>query len=145
MISFTVMGQPVTQGSMRALISKATGKAILLPSKTLAPWRSTVAWEARKVFQGPLIEGPVVLVADFYVRRPKGLPKRWTHAIKKPDLDKLVRAVGDSLSGVVWRDDSQVISITATKHYGLTPRVEVFITEVMEDQHRAEERQEKTK
>jgi Holliday junction resolvase RusA-like endonuclease len=74
----------------------------------------------------------VELVADFYVRRPKGLPKRWVHAIKKPDLDKLLRAIGDGLTGVVWRDDSQVISISATKHYGLDPRVEVTIIPVGE-------------
>ena len=35
--------------------------------------------------------------------------------MKKPDLDKLVRAILDAGSGVAWRDDSQVISITATK------------------------------
>jgi Holliday junction resolvase RusA-like endonuclease len=34
-----------------------------------------------------------------------------------PDLDKLIRSVGDSLSGTVIRDDSRIIAIHAQKLY----------------------------
>jgi len=39
------------------------------------------------------------------------------HPTTKPDLDKLVRAVGDALTGTLWRDDAQVIAATAEKRY----------------------------
>ncbi len=35
-----------------------------------------------------------------------------------PDLDKLCRACLDSLTGIVWRDDSQVVRLEANKDYG---------------------------
>ena len=34
-----------------------------------------------------------------------------------PDLDKLVRAVGDALTRIAWRDDSQIVAWHAYKHY----------------------------
>ena len=34
-----------------------------------------------------------------------------------PDLDKLVRAVGDALTRLAWRDDSQIVAWHAYKHY----------------------------
>ena len=39
--------------------------------------------------------------------------------IVPPDLDKLLRAVGDGIgqSGLIWGDDSQICEISARKHY----------------------------
>lgn len=39
--------------------------------------------------------------------------------IVPPDLDKLVRAVGDGIgqSEMIWGDDSQIVQIVATKSY----------------------------
>ena len=36
-----------------------------------------------------------------------------------PDLDKLVRGVGDGIgqSGMIWGDDSQIVEIMARKFY----------------------------
>jgi Holliday junction resolvase RusA-like endonuclease len=45
-----------------------------------------------------------------------------------PDLDKLIRAILDALTGVVWRDDGQVVDIVASKVYADTPGVDVVIT-----------------
>jgi crossover junction endodeoxyribonuclease RusA len=63
--------------------------------------------------------------------RPKSLPKRVTHMTKKPDIDKLIRAVLDALKGVAWCDDSQVVSVYASKRYG-QPGCKVEIFEVTE-------------
>lgn len=35
----------------------------------------------------------------------------------KVDVDNLVKTVMDSLNGVVWKDDDQVIELKAKKHY----------------------------
>jgi Holliday junction resolvase RusA-like endonuclease len=54
---------------------------------------------------------------EFVMPRPTGTPKRSTPpAIKRPDLDKLVRAVLDALgSAGLWRDDSQVTHLETVK------------------------------
>jgi crossover junction endodeoxyribonuclease RusA len=40
-----------------------------------------------------------------------------------PDLDKLVRAVLDGLTAIAYRDDGQVVRLTAAKVYGVNPGV----------------------
>lgn len=39
--------------------------------------------------------------------------------IVPPDLDKLIRAVGDGIgqSGLIWGDDSQIVEMVGTKSY----------------------------
>lgn len=47
---------------------------------------------------------------------------------KKPDIDKLTRSVLDALTGIVYRDDSQVDYVLAQKKYGLEPHTDIQIT-----------------
>ena len=44
-------------------------------------------------------------------------PKTKPHppAVAKPDLDKLVRAIFDALTGPVWHDDANVITLHTDK------------------------------
>lgn len=51
----------------------------------------------------------------------------------KPDLDKIVRAVLDACTGVVWRDDAQVYWVEAEKVYGPRPGVDVTVCTLMKD------------
>ncbi|HNP58832.1 MAG TPA: RusA family crossover junction endodeoxyribonuclease [Gordonia sp. (in: high G+C Gram-positive bacteria)] len=114
--TFTVFipGIPAPQGSKRHV-----GRGILIESsKKLAPWRTLVAYTLGNHPGLELIDsGPIHIGIAFTMPRPKSTPKTrpTPPAVKKPDLDKLVRAILDAGSGVAWRDDSQVISITATK------------------------------
>jgi Holliday junction resolvase RusA-like endonuclease len=48
---------------------------------------------------------------------------------KKPDIDNVVKAVCDSINGVVYVDDTQIVDLHATKVYG-EPYVEVLIKEI---------------
>ena len=43
----------------------------------------------------------------------------------RPDLDKLLRSVLDSMQGVALVDDSQVVTIRARKVYGDAPGVDL--------------------
>lgn len=65
----------------------------------------------------PCMETAVSVKADFYLPRPASLPKKTINNIKRPDLDKLVRACLDGISGIVIKDDSQVVSLSCTKRY----------------------------
>jgi Holliday junction resolvase RusA-like endonuclease len=49
---------------------------------------------------------------------------------KRPDWDNLGKLVSDSLNGLAYKDDSQIVEATAAKYYSDRPRVEIEITEV---------------
>jgi crossover junction endodeoxyribonuclease RusA len=61
------------------------------------------------------IDEPLELSVIFYLPRPKTATRDFPAVM--PDLDKLIRAVGDSLSGLVYVDDSRIVSISAQKRY----------------------------
>ena len=101
-------------------------------------WKAAVAFGAREVFHGePLLEA-LVLHLLFTRTRPKshfgtgknaGILKASApdSPSSKPDLTKLVRAVEDSLTGIVWKDDAQVVEQWNRKEFGASPGVLVQI------------------
>ena len=120
MIEIAVRGEPRPQGSHRAFM--VGGKPRITDSnRRLAQWRDLVALAAQGVAPPELIEAPVRVEIEFSLKRPKSLPKRVPDSchVKKPDLDKLTRAILDAITGVVVRDDSQVVEIAASKRYGV--------------------------
>lgn len=114
MIEFFVSGVPTPQGSARAFVVK--GKPVITSAnRNLVHWRRLVSDASQA--HAHMIEGPVKLGVSFILPRPKSLPKKVMWHLKKPDLDKLVRSICDSLTGIMWQDDSQVVTIEATKSY----------------------------
>lgn len=131
LLSLDVEGRPVPQGSKRLGLNRATGRAVLLDDNpALAAWRGTVALHARREWNGraPLVDA-VSIWCDFYLPRPKShygtgrnaavlkaTAPRWPAV--KPDLDKLLRSVFDSLTTAgVWADDSLAVVASGAKHY----------------------------
>jgi crossover junction endodeoxyribonuclease RusA len=107
-----VPGRAAPQGSKRHV-----GHGILVESsKAVAPWRTTVAWSVSQVWKDGPLTGEVQVELEFVMPRPAGTPKRRTPpAVKRPDIDKLARAVLDALSKVVWADDSLITDLHPTK------------------------------
>ena len=62
-----------------------------------------------------MLDGPVAVEVAFFLPRGKTV-KRKQPAVK-PDLDKLVRAVLDALTGYCYKDDGQVVRVVAVKEY----------------------------
>lgn len=46
------------------------------------------------------------------------------------DADNVLKAVCDGMNGVVFKDDSQAVSVVLAKRYGETPRLRVMVAEV---------------
>lgn len=137
MIKFVVYGDPLPKGSARAFVPKGWSRPIITSAtKGLKQWESKIAAAAGSQANGTLLMGPLTLTIDFYLARPKSLPKKTAHHIKRPDLDKLIRGATDALTGVIWKDDAQVYTVTATKAYAATedeaPRAEFTIIPVNE-------------
>jgi Holliday junction resolvase RusA-like endonuclease len=116
-ISFQVRGIPVPQGSAKPFI--AGGRARLATkSAPLMAWRTAIATAASSAMRDePVMDGPVTVLATFRLMRPVSAPKRVTVPATRPDLDKLVRALLDGITGVVVRDDALVVRVDAEKVY----------------------------
>lgn len=129
-VRFNVPGIPVPQGSKRYV-----GNGIMVDAnKNLKPWRSDVqqsAIEAMACRNMMPYSGAVMIGMRFVLPRPKSAPKtKVASAAKKPDLDKLVRAIFDAVTGIVFDDDSQVIFMHAHKAVAdseTTPGVEITV------------------
>ena len=124
---FTVLGLPRPQGSHRAFMPKGARFPVITDAnRNLKQWRDLTSLVAQDYAPKELVSSAVELRIDFYFARPKSLPKKVNQHIKKPDLSKLIRSIEDSLTNIVWNDDSQVVQVLATKNYG-TPRAEIAV------------------
>ena len=126
-LAVTVLGIPAAQGSMRAL---GPGRMVHSNLDKLRPWRDSVAWQVRQGMADAGLEpfeGPVAVAVTFVLPRPKSAPRsRWAPD-RKPDGDKLERALFDAITaGGAWIDDAQVVTCQWSKVYpadGATPGV----------------------
>lgn len=132
---FTVYGKAEAQGSARAFMPKGGRFPVVThDNPRVRGWRDRIADAASRALNGSgqFANGPVRIVAEFYLPRPKSLPKRRTPPhMKAPDVDKLARSLGDALSGVLYRDDSQVVQMKVSKFYagvGESPRAVIAVT-----------------
>jgi|FreactTroBogLake_1042271.scaffolds.fasta_scaffold03119_7 crossover junction endodeoxyribonuclease RusA len=125
MNSFFVPGQPVPQGSLKFI----NGRAIHARAVDLATWRADIARAAEGTTKH---EGPVSVGLTFTMKRGKTVKRQWPHV--RPDLDKLIRAVLDGLTGVAYNDDEQVCCISALKEYGDKQGVYIWIEPITDEE-----------
>jgi len=132
-ISFTVLGRAEPQGSVRAFM--IAGKPRLTSdNKKMKPWRQQVGFMAlsarptNDVWAGQHV--PVEVTYRFYFAKPPSAPKRRLWPVVKPDWDKISRACGDALTGILYHDDAQVVRATVSKEYGSPERTEITVTKL---------------
>lgn len=119
MTTFRVFGLPQPKGSTRAFIRK--GRAIVTSdNRELKPWAQNVALSAHVSGIRVIEKGPVKIEVQFVLPRPRSVKRGQAFQCVRPDLDKLLRAVLDALTGVAWTDDGQVAVIQAAKRFALT-------------------------
>ena len=51
---------------------------------------------------------------------------------KKPDVDNIIKIIADSLNGVAYKDDKQIVACSCQKFYASEPRVEIVISKLNE-------------
>jgi len=123
MIEFWVDGTPISQGSMKVI----NGHVIHSQGSALAVWRSSIALAAR--FAGvKKIENAVAIEMDFIFKKPKTVKR--TYPTVPIDADKAARAVNDSLTGIAYNDDAQIVDMRVSKRYGENPGVRVRLFEL---------------
>lgn len=123
-LTFFVHGTPAPQGSKRHV-----GNGVMVESsKKVKPWREAVKYAALEAGVEQFT-GPVSVRVTFWMARPKSHYRtgKKAHLLRhdapewaagRPDLDKLLRSTFDALGEAgVWRDDSQVVLVSACKRY----------------------------
>lgn len=98
--------------------------------------------EQLKFKKPDLFDSPVNVRCVFHMPRPKshygsGKNKEslkklaiYEKHIKKPDVDNLVKFIFDCMTGIVWKDDSQVVWCDAVKKYcDVSPKTEITVWE----------------
>lgn len=128
-ITLSVIGDPASQGSHAIM----NGRIVQVNSAKHKRWRTAIVSEA--IAQLPpdwvAIDGPCELIVNFYLPKPPSVKRELPSVM--PDLDKLLRSVGDAvaIAGIVT-DDSRIIRISARKLYaeGIEPGATIVVKEV---------------
>ena len=111
---------------------------VYTPAKTVSAeaWVKSCAYEQ---MGQPLLLTPLHVSIDIDVEIPASWPQKRraaalsgeTRPTGKPDLDNCCKLLMDALNGIAWRDDSQVVRLTARKRYAPVPRTVVNIAEAL--------------
>jgi Holliday junction resolvase RusA-like endonuclease len=125
-VSFSITGDPASQGSHAIM----NGRIVQVNSKKHKAWRTAIVNEVIATLPADWepIDGPCELLVNFYLSKPASV-KRSSPSVA-PDLDKLVRSVGDALAiAGVYTDDSRITRISARKLYaqGIEPGATITV------------------
>ena len=137
-LTFTVQGVPVAQPRLAQVW--AGGKRVAYVPRTrlgqehpVTAFKTLARARCREALTGGPFRGPLGLRVVFVLHRPRRLksgPREWCPV--KPDLDNLLKATKDSLKGLIWNDDAQVVMCDGVKVYASSdeePHTEVTVWE----------------
>jgi crossover junction endodeoxyribonuclease RusA len=137
-VTFIVHCRAEPQGSKRAFVvpgkDGARSRAVVVDANKgpMRSYRSQVTQQAtyslaQASLPQPMAEKhqPVEITIEFMFLRPATCPKKRYWPVVKPDVDKLLRATLDALTGVLFSDDAQVVRVLMDKVYGPIEQVHV--------------------
>jgi len=132
MINLTIEGEP--KGKARPRVCK---NGIAFTPKATVNYENYVK-ELYILNKLPKLQGYIKAKITAYYSIPKSASKvkkaEMKHEIirptKKPDLDNVAKIILDSLNGIAYKDDSQVVSLQVDKYYSNDPRVELELEEI---------------
>jgi Holliday junction resolvase RusA-like endonuclease len=116
------MGEPEPKGNMKGF---PRGRHVIITdgNKNLKGWEQAVRYEAQRYVEEHGLScadaktTAVVLHVEFSFQKPKSTAKSIVVKTTRPDLDKLIRAIGDALKGIIYDDDGQINMIVAEKKF----------------------------
>lgn len=108
------------------------------PEKTKAFEEKLKMYFIKKYKRPEVSENPFKIKILIEFKPPKSTSKKMLQKLcdtpytKKPDLDNIIKAILDSLNGLAYKDDNQIVSINAEKKYGLADRIIIILEEIIE-------------
>lgn len=132
-LTLYIPGQPIAKARPR-FVRRGKFVQTFNPQETLeGRWLYQVYLQLPEGFKP--FEFPVYISLEFVMPIPKSvskarralMEKALIHHTKKPDCDNCVKFVLDCCNGVLWRDDSQVVRLSAVKRYGSEPHTKIIL------------------
>lgn len=130
--------EPAPQGSKRYVGgNRASGGRFIEASKKLEPFRMAIGQAVQDYFkdhpEAETVTEPVEIEATFIMPKGKTIKRLWPSVA--PDLDKLQRALGDSISldrycdgKPLLADDALIVMWHSQKIYGTPDEMGVYFT-----------------
>jgi len=131
MIEFTVYGEPVAKGRPRY-----TKRGIAYTPQKTSNYENLVKLSyleipREKYLNGEQLQAEIIAFFSIPKSKPKKLQLKMLSGevrhTKRPDLDNIAKSVLDSLNGIAYNDDSQIVTLSVSKYYSLEPRTEIRI------------------
>ena len=133
---FTVWGKPKAKGRPR--LSTFNGFARAYTPKDTVEYENLIkiSYLQAAECQAPIeYDKPIVMTIEGYYPIPKATSKKKKAEMLdgtlrpciKVDCDNLAKIIADSLNGVAYKDDTQIVDMHIHKWYGEQARVEVEI------------------
>lgn len=138
MIKFTVPGRPVPAVRMTRRskhVDPAAKRYLAYKSYVKVHAKNEMVKQRLMTSDKPIEVGMVVTY---------GLPKSWSKKRKQAiidggyeefphvrgDIDNIVKSITDACNAIVYLDDIQIVDLKASKRYGETDKVDVWINEL---------------
>ena len=136
MLTYLVEGNPIGKGRPK-FARRGNFVSAYTPTKT-RDYESVIKDAAQKAMgSNELLETPVTVAIYITVPIPQSYSKKRSEAclsgsekpIKKPDIDNIAKCFLDAMNEIVYKDDTQVLTLHITKVYGTVGMVEVMVKE----------------
>lgn len=132
-MKIVIDGKPM--GKQRPRFNGKTG-SVHTPSKTVN-YENWVKLCYQQQCKGEKLTGKIAASIMAYYPIPKNTSKIKKNYMllgierptKKPDVDNIAKVILDSLNGLAYKDDKQIIFCSISKWYGENPKVEVILEE----------------
>ena len=131
--NFEIIGEP--QGKGRPRFSTRGGFVKTYTPEKTASYENFVKVCYLNKYKGKKLDGEIIAEIIAYFSIPKSLSKKKrSEAIegkikptKKPDTDNIAKTILDSLNGIAFEDDKQVVALLVKKLYGEEAKVVVTL------------------
>lgn len=136
-VTVVIPGPPFGKGRPR--FNRATG-FVYTPTETrnreaFVRERATTAMGGRDRLDGPVHMEVLITIeppASWSGRQRKLALAGARRPVGKPDLDNCIKSLADAFEGVVFRNDTQVVAVSAAKRYGEREETIVVVRPVPE-------------
>lgn len=131
--TFDIVGEP--QGKGRPRFSTRGGFVKTYTPEKTASYENFVKVCYLNKYKGQKLDGDIIAEITAYFSIPKSFSKKKrSEAIegkikptKKPDTDNIAKTILDSLNGIAFEDDKQVVALLVKKLYGEEAKVVVTL------------------
>ena len=120
-------------GKGRPRFVRSTGR-VFTPGKTLTA-ENRIGYELARAWGKTPLNEPLTLRVTVFVTVPASHSKKFRAAAlagqvipaAKPDLDNVIKLIGDAGNKVVWSDDSRLAEIHARRRYAEAPGLSITV------------------